>query len=231
MTAMVSCPRCLGTLRAPNVWSSDWKCETHGAVLPYRVVPGPHAGGLRHRLAAPGVPVWMPWPMPVGWVVTGLATVGDERSGVRASALALSGPNLSGGAADLVIVAEDPGVGLGARLAGITGPDPGELGERPDARPDAKVRAAHHPTPLWDVPTSEDCDALYGEARGVWLSMVFWPSGAGLLLEEDLSLVDLRDQPERVDAVPYGAPCPHLAAVPPQAQRRGAPSTGLTPPD
>lgn len=209
MSVPVSCPRCSGALRPPTIWSSEWECAVHGGVLPYRVVPGPHAAGVHQVLTAPGVPVWLPRPLPVGWLVTGLATVGDERSGARASALALCGPNPAGGAADVVIVAEELGVGLGARLAGLAGPDPGDLGTRPDAR----VRAAHHPTPLWDLPTGSDRDALCGEARGLWLWMVFWPARASLLLEEDLLLIDARDEPELAGALPYGASCPQLATI------------------
>ncbi|WP_443034198.1 DUF6758 family protein, partial [Streptomyces sp. BE147] len=32
------------------------------------------------------VPVWMPWPLPVGWLFTGVASAGDDRSGGRAKA-------------------------------------------------------------------------------------------------------------------------------------------------
>lgn len=48
----------------------------------------------------------------------GGASAGDERTGARATAVALAGPSPLGGPADLVLVAEEPGVGLGARLAG-----------------------------------------------------------------------------------------------------------------
>lgn len=215
MTTAHTCPRCAGALRAPTVWSSDWECDVHGAVAPYRVVPGPHPGAVQYALQGRGVPAWIPRPLPVNWLVTGLATAGDERTGARATAVALSGPNPAGGAADVVIVAEDPGVGLGARLAGLPGPDPGDLTARPGpgGHPAGKVRAAHHPTPLWDLATATDRDALCGEARGRWLWMIFWPAAAALLLEENLLLVDARDEPDMAHELLYGAPCPHLATL------------------
>src|SRR5207247_6768142 len=85
---------------------------------------------LSHVRAGPPdrtpVPVWCPWPLPAGWMVTGVGWVGDDRVGVRASVLACSGPApLQGGPADIALIAEEPGVGLGTRFAGIPGPDPG----------------------------------------------------------------------------------------------------------
>src|SRR5439155_254641 len=77
--------------------------------------------GLLHmyRPGTAGVPVWLPWPLPLGWLVAGFAGAGDERTGVRACAVALAGPNPLGGPADMVVVAEEPGIGLGAALAGL----------------------------------------------------------------------------------------------------------------
>ena len=78
-----------------------------------------------YRPGTAGVPVWLPWPLPLGWLVAGFAGVGDERTGVRACAVALAGPNPLGGPADMVVVAEEPGIGLGAALAGLDSVDPG----------------------------------------------------------------------------------------------------------
>ena len=72
------------------------------------------------------MPLWCPWPLPPGWTVTGVAGPATSAPGVRATAVACSGPApLGGGPADLVFVAEEPGVGLGTRFAGMPGPDPG----------------------------------------------------------------------------------------------------------
>ena len=42
--------------------------------------------------ATGAMPLWCPWPLPTGWTVTGVGWVGDDRSGVRATAVACSGP-------------------------------------------------------------------------------------------------------------------------------------------
>src|ERR671916_137230 len=100
---------------------------------PFRVADhiGPEILESVLRGPAPTVehmPLWCPWPLPPGWMVTGVGWAGDDRIGVRATALACSGPDpLGGGPADIVIVAEQPGVGLGNRFAGIPGTDPGYL--------------------------------------------------------------------------------------------------------
>ena len=60
-------------------------------------------------------------------MTAGFAGAGDERTGTRASAVALSGPNPVGGLAEMLVVAEDPGVGLGAALAGLDSVDPGKI--------------------------------------------------------------------------------------------------------
>src|SRR5688572_23717920 len=131
MGVSLSCPRCGGSVRPPDMMHTEWRCDVDGAVLPLHVPLhiGPEiVEAVRGRMAATDktAPLWCPWPLPPGWTVTGVAWVGDDRSGVRGSVVACSGPApLHGGPADLLIVAEEPGVGLGTRLAGIPGPDPG----------------------------------------------------------------------------------------------------------
>ena len=161
------------------------------------------------------LPVWCPWPLPPGWTVTGVGWAGDDRTGVRATALACSGPEpLGAGPADVVIVAEQPGVGLGNRLAGIAGLDPGPLladsmaSAGSHAGPHAKVRTGGHPTPLWCVKSPSDRSAYVSEARGMWLYAVAWPASAGYILADDVVLHDLS---ERVPSeLVYGAPSPYL---------------------
>ncbi|HEY0696458.1 MAG TPA: DUF6758 family protein [Micromonospora sp.] len=223
----ISCPRCGGPVRPPDLMHSDWRCESCGPVPPLHVAEhvGPeivasatdqivrtHANRVR-----PPTPLWCPWPLPPGWTMTGAAWAGDDRTGVRATAVACSGPApLGGGPADLVFMAEEPGVGLGTRFAGIPGPDPGQLladamadpapgHEHP---PHAKIKAGGHPTPLWSVKSPTDRSAYVGEARGMWLYAIAWPASAGYLLAEDVVLHDLTEwlPPELV----YGAPSPYL---------------------
>jgi hypothetical protein len=207
---------------------TDWRCADCGPVPPLHVAEhiGPEiVENFIARIAPPGeqpdhppVPLWCPWPLPVGWTMTGVGLAGDDRTGVRATIVACSGPApLGGGPADLVLVAEEPGVGLGTRFAGISGPDPGTL--LSDAMTDllpghaehpahAKILVGGHPTPLWSIESPADRSAYAGEARGMWLYAITWPASAGYLLAEHVVLHDLAEwlPPELV----YGAPSPYL---------------------
>lgn len=209
MSLPASCPRCGCALRAPGLMSSDWQCDRHGAVLPLHVLPRVGPGVLAQAAARAKVPLWSPLPLMPGWTLTGLAAVGDDRTGARATAVALSGPSPLGGPADLVLVAEEPAVGLGARYAGAEGLDPGGVPEGP---PEAKVEAAGHPTALWRAPSADDRVAFVGEALGVWLWAVLWPPAAELVLIEHVVLHDLRHEAHAGLDLPLGAPSTRLGA-------------------
>jgi len=182
-------------------------------VYPLHVLPTVTPEVLHHVREQAVVPVWLPVPLLLGWTVTGAGYAGDERSGGRATALACTGPAPLGGAADLVLVAEELGVGLGAGLAGLPSPDPGANVSGPPA---AKIEAAGHPTPLWTVAAPDDRSVFVGEAKGLWLWAVLWPAAAGYLLAEHVSLHDLRDHIP-LDLV-VGAPSPYLAGFPIRAR-------------
>ena len=201
MTVPPMCPRCSGVVRAPGLMSSDWVCDQHGRVHPY--TPS-RMEALSHVTDHARVPVWAPVPLLPQWTTGGLGSCGDERTGAIATVLALSGPSPVGGPADLLLVAEEPGVGLGARTAGIDGFDPGVVLDR---APDAKIIAGGHPTPLWRCESAADRVAFVGEASGVWLWAVLWPPAAELVLLEHVELHDLRHE---VHELPTGAPSPRL---------------------
>ena len=190
--------------------SSVWRCERHGAVSPLRVLVRPSMDALRAAADHTGVPLWAPLPLMAGWSVTGLATVGDERGPTTATVLALTGPSPLGGPADLLLIAEEPGVGVGARYAGLDSLDPGECAAGP---PDAKVEAAGHPTALWRCESAPDRVAFVGEAMGVWLYAVLWPPAAELVLLEHVVLHDLRAEAHSAIELPFGAPSPRLTAA------------------
>ncbi|RST21580.1 hypothetical protein EF908_21320, partial [Streptomyces sp. WAC04770] len=120
-----SCPKCGGRVRAPGLFADAWQCSAHGQVHPMQPVVPPSVEALGVVVHRSQVPVWMPWPLPVGWLFTGVASAGDDRSGGRATVVACSGPGPLGGMGEMLLVAEELGVGLGARYAGIDGPDPG----------------------------------------------------------------------------------------------------------
>ena len=183
--------------------SSEWQCSLHGGVQPFKVTRTLNTDALEQLAAASRVPVWLPNPMPPGWSLTGLAQAGDDR-GASASVVAASGPSPVGGPADLILVAEEPRVGLGARYAGL------DVEPEIDTAspPDGKVEAAGHPTTMWRVASSHDRTAFVGEARGVWLWLVVWPAMAELVLLEHLRLHDVHDG---VPAdVTIGAASPYL---------------------
>jgi hypothetical protein len=199
---------------------SDWRCADCGEVPPFHVAEHISAEILEsvvaHSVGAlERPPLWCPWPLPPGWMVTGVGWAGDDRVGVRATALACSGPDpLGGGPADVIIVAEQPGVGLGTRLAGIAGPDPGDMIAESmadtggHAGPHAKIRAGGHPTPLWCVKSPADRSAYVSEARGMWLYAVAWPASAGYILADGVALHDLSEWIP--SELVYGAPSPYL---------------------
>jgi len=191
--------------------SSTWDCERHGPVQPVHVISRPAAEAVRKVASSCGVPLWAPLPLLPGWTLTGLATAGDERSPAKATVLALTGPSPLGGPADLLVIAEEPGIGLGARFAGLDDIDPGPTVA---GQPDAKVEAAGHPTALWRSPSAEDRAAFVGEAKGVWLWAVLWPPAAELVLLEHVVLHDLRDVEHATTVdLPVGAPSPRLSAA------------------
>jgi uncharacterized protein DUF6758 len=202
-----TCPRCAGPLRGPGLWSSNWRCGQHGDVPPLHPAGRPAFESLEHVVGTARVPVWMPYPLPQGWVVSGCTYAGDERTGGVATAVACSGPSPCGGAGELVLVAEDIGVGLGARYAGLPGPDPGDGFD--DGPPHAKLDVAGHPTALWCLP-SERAAVFVGEAKGRWLWAILWPESAGVLLVDHVPLRDLRDLDVLPD-LPFGALCPRLS--------------------
>ncbi|MBB5117163.1 hypothetical protein FHS36_000561 [Streptomyces eurocidicus] len=197
-------------MRAPGLFADSWQCSVHGTVHPLQPVVPPSVEALAVVVGRARVPVWMPWPLPVGWLFTGVVCAGDDRSGGRATAVACSGPSPLGGPGELLLVAEELGVGLGARYAGVDGPDPGPYisAERP---PHAKVHAAGRPTALWHVDGAPEDRAVFaGEARGLWLWAVVWPERSGLLMYDELVLTDLRDAGAEVDLLPCGALSPRL---------------------
>jgi len=210
MRGRLGCPRCGGHVRAPGLFSDTWQCAVHGAVHPLQPVVPPSIEALTVVVKRSQVPVWMPWPLPVGWLYTGIAHAGDDVSGARATAVACSGPGPLGGFGELVLVAEELGVGLGAGYAGITGPDPGDsIAMHKPA--DAKLLAAGRPTALWLVTgTPADRAVFVGEAMGMWIWAVAWPEQAGMLLYDDVVLTDLRDAGAELELLPYGALSPRI---------------------
>jgi hypothetical protein len=170
---------------------------------------------IRRHDQPDAVPLWCPWPLPTGWTVTGVGWVGDDRRAPLATAVTISGPApFSAGPADIVLVAEQVGTGLGGGLAGFGAVDAGP--GLPDLlighAPDAKVRTDGHPTPLWSVPSDPDRSVHVGEARAMWLYAITWPAAAAYLIEDGLRLHDLADT--LPGELVYGADSGRLRPVP-----------------
>jgi hypothetical protein len=206
-----SCPRCGGQVQAPGLWSDSWSCPRHGDIAPLRAAALPTPELLRQYAQRSGVPLWLPWPLPPGWLVTGLRTAGSDRTGPVATVLACSGPHpLPDGrtprSADLLLIAEQPGTGLGEFLAGLSDIDPGSAAAV--GAPNLRVAADGHETPLWAVESSTAA-AYVGEASGVWLWVVVRPHEASAVLLEQFELLDAR-QGLPGELLPTGALCPLL---------------------
>ncbi|WP_327295411.1 MULTISPECIES: DUF6758 family protein [unclassified Streptomyces] len=204
-----SCPKCGGRVRAPGLFADAWQCDVDGVIYPLQPVLPPSVDALEVVASRARVPVWMPWPLPIGWLFTGVVSAGDDRSGGRATAVACSGPGPLEGPGELLLVAEELGVGLGARYAGIEGPDPGQYIDV-NKPPQAKVLAAGRPTPLWRIESPTDRAVFAGEARGLWLWAILWPEQSGLLMYDELVLTDLREVGTEVELLPCGALSPRI---------------------
>lgn len=207
-----SCPRCAGPVWLTGRAPAPAECQRHGAVYPLQPAALPGVEPIRQLLTRAEVPAWLPWPLPENWLVTGAVDAVDASGAGRAVAVACSGPNpCDAGPADLVLVAEEPGIGLGAGFAGLDGPDAGTRPIR--GAPHAKLTVGGHPAPLWCVPGSPgaaDRAVFVGEALGRWLWAVLWPASAGHLMYDSLNLTDLRELGEEVRMLPFGAVSPRL---------------------
>lgn len=204
MTTSACCPRCGTEVAPPDGQSDAWRCGSHGAVAPLVLFAPVTPESVEAARRRSSVPLWVPWPSPPEWATTGLALAGDPGGPASATAVAGTGPAPLGGMAELVLVAEELGTGLGAGYAALSGPDPGVL---PGAA-QASVRIGGHATPMWSLPTRDDRCVYVGEALGLWLWAVLWPAEAGVLLLEDLVLHDLREHIP--GGVRFGPPSPYL---------------------
>jgi hypothetical protein len=189
--------------------AGDSSCPVHGDVTPVQAFGTPNTESTRAYAGESRLPIWLPWPLPHAWIVSGIGHAGRGFAAARATVLACSGPNPVGGQADLLVVTEEPGVGLGARYAGLAATDPGAEVGRGVAH--VKPEVDGHLTPMWCVRGAAGNRAVYaGEADGRWLWLILHPESAGALLMEPLSLVDLRDLGAEIELLPFGPVCQRL---------------------
>ncbi len=203
------CPRC----PRPVVGAGPgrWRCAEHGEVPPLRRPDQRgYAAFLEHLHAAGDHPTVLPWPLGPTWTLSDHAWAGEPGCTV-ATLTCCSGASALDGPVDVMVVVEEPGVGLGARVAGVGEHAPGvEPGAGP---PTARVRLDHQQVALWALSTSGsapdlDRSVLVGEAGGRWLWLVLRPASAILLLREDWLLRAAADLGPVLVEIPFGGPRP-----------------------
>lgn len=157
------------------------------------------------------LPTYLPWPMSPGWSIADFGLVGTEQR-VRATVTTTVGTSDLDGNVEVTVVAEEPGVGLGARCGGTSYDDPGpQISNGP---PSIRVRAGGRTVPMWlveDVGDDEDLLAravFVGEAEGRWLWLVMKPASAALLLKDDWLLADVTGFGPEALEMPFGGPRP-----------------------
>ena len=201
MPLIPTCPRC----GEPAVEQSGWVCLRHGSVSPLWGPETPDYDTLiEHLERAGGLPSWIPWPLGEAGAVSDFGFVVGP-SACFATCTFMSDVE---GLVEITVLTEEPGVGLGARCAGVPGWQPSpDLRLQPRA---ATLRIDGHPIALWPVSTAAQADdaagtargtpgtdevldrsVFVGEAEGRWLWVVLRPASAALLLLDDWELQDL----------------------------------------
>lgn len=213
MSLHVACPRC----PAPVAETGDgrWACPEHGVLAPlWRPAQASYDDFAAHLGKAGGFPTYLPWPLGPGWTVTDFAAVGSGGGRAQATMTCVSGTSALDGPVDVIVVSEEPGTGLGARIAGLDDRgrvDPGdEVGAGP---PTIRVRVETRPVGLWPVSVSTsagewDRSVVAGEAEGRWLWLVLRPASAVLLLRDEWILRDVSATGPQLVALPFGGPAP-----------------------
>lgn len=209
MSLTVGCPRC----PAPVIRSADgWDCLDHGRVDPlWRPEEASYDAFAEHLRASTAMPTLLPWPLGPGWSVSDFGYVGAEPERATATMTCCTGATALDGPVDVLVVIEEPGVGLGARVAGIERPDPGA--DVNDGRPAVKVRVERQVVPLWPVSVSGlvgewDRSVLAGESGARWIWLVLRPASAVLLLRDDWILRDAAQSGPHLVELPFGGPSP-----------------------
>lgn len=192
MSLAAGCPRCSSPV---SDHKGVWTCRDHGPITPlWRAQECVYDEFTEHLKHVTPLPTWLPWPLQAGWSVNDFGCVAVPGSDARASFASATGSTELDGVVELTVVAEEPGVGLGARCAGVDRSDPGaDIGEGP---PHVKLSLDGHPVSLWAVSTSEadatfDRSVFAGEAQGRWLWLVLRPASAALMLNDELTLSDV----------------------------------------
>lgn len=205
MSLEAGCPRCSSPVSGGE---QEWHCPDHGPITPlWRPATAGYDDLVEHLRLCQPIPTLMPWPLSPGWTITDFGCVAHPGKEARASLISCSGVSDLDGVVELTVVAEEPGVGVGARCASVTRSDPGaDIGDGPAQ---ASVRIDGHPIKLWSVSTSHsdsdfDRSVFAGEAQGRWLWLVLRPASAALLLNDEWILADVAGLGPELVALPFG---------------------------
>jgi len=202
------CPQCAEPVRERE---SSWECPVHGGVTPlWRPREATYDAFVDHLARAVDFPTLVPWPMGPGWQISDFGVVAAPGERPRATVACCSGMSDLDGAVDVLLVSEEPGTGLGVRVARLERSYPPGPGDGP---PVARVRVGRATLPLWTVSTSGtdgelDRSVLVGEADGRWLWLVLYPASAVLLLRDDWILRDASGVGAVLIEMSFGGPPP-----------------------
>lgn len=213
MTLRAECPRCPSEIDAT---ADSWTCPLHGSVTPlWRPDVAGYDDLAEHLVRAGSMPTWVPWPLPPGWSVSDFGSV-IARVGCVATVVTCGGMSETDGQVALSVVTEEPGVGLGARVAGVVHADPGEHTQGRAVQTRARIGGAT--VPLWLLPTTGadagggradaepwDRAVLVGEAQGRWVWLVVSPASAALGLGDWGPLTSLGERGPELVALPFGS--------------------------
>ncbi|NYG60480.1 hypothetical protein BJ980_003403 [Nocardioides daedukensis] len=209
MHLSATCPRC----PAPTIPAAGSpSCPTHGEVAPlWRPRVASYDALAEHLAHADGFPTYLPWPMAADWRVTDFGVVRGS-NGPRATMSAVAGWTDADGPVELLVVSEEAGTGLGARVARTVHSDPGSTIQAD--RPAVRIRLDSQQVPLWAIPTDDAHEAmetsvLAGEAHGRWLWLVVRPASAVMVLHKDWLLADVSGIGAPLLELAFGGPAPH----------------------
>lgn len=169
------CPRCPTALVEQD---GDWVCPVHGATAPLlRTASADYESLADHLRTAGGMPSWVPWPLPHGWSVSDFGAVRADGALANGTYVTCGGMTDSDGVVRVTLVTEEPGVGLGSRVARVVHDDPGTqmLGRPVQTR----LEAAGVSVPLWLVSTAGDDAGTEREDPWDRAVLVGRPAGAG----------------------------------------------------
>ncbi len=156
-------------------------------------------GGAINGLTAP---LWVPWPVPLGWTFAGLGHVRVADADGASTVSSWIGQDPFGDPVEVFFVCEEAGTGLGSYFAGLlTNYPPASVGE---GAPHAKFEVEGRSVPLWSVEAEPDRAAYAGEAAGRWLWVVAHPAEASAIVVEPLMLVDARGLGAELAVLPLG---------------------------